>query len=67
MDANTPNFATTYCNKFLKRNKLIPKSKNEKIRQIMQQFKVVDSYVDLQDIILEIQQYINEEMVKQCK
>lgn len=46
---------------YLKRNKLLPTNKREKIKDIMKSFQYLDSYVDLNDIIIAIQEYVNNE------
>lgn len=46
------------------RNKLIPRKRNDKIKEILKEFEVLDSFIDVHKIIRAIHTYISTKLAE---
>lgn len=46
------------------RNKLIPRKRNDKIKEILKEFEVLDSFIDVHKIIRAIHNYISTKLAE---
>lgn len=46
----------------MQKHKLIPKNKREKIKDLMKSFQYLDTYVDINDVVLAIEEHIDREL-----